>query len=82
MYHIAREAGTDKVLDALLQMLPITRHIQFADAPGRHEPGTGKIDFSPIFAAIDASAYDGWAAAEYLPEGKTVDGLDWLAQFA
>lgn len=57
-------------------------HIQFADAPGRHEPGSGGIDFTPIFAAIDASEYDGWAAAEYLPEGKTGDGLDWLDQFA
>jgi hydroxypyruvate isomerase len=53
-------------------------HIQFADAPGRHEPGTGEIDFGPIFAAIDASAYDGWVAAEYLPANGTVDGLGWL----
>ena len=53
-------------------------HIQFADAPGRHEPGTGMIDFGPIFAAIDASAYDGWVAAEYLPENSTESGLDWM----
>lgn len=53
-------------------------HIQFADAPGRHEPGTGTIDFCPIFKAIDASSYDGWVAAEYFPENSTADSLDWL----
>ncbi|MFT7572694.1 MAG: hydroxypyruvate isomerase [Paracoccaceae bacterium] len=53
-------------------------HIQFADAPGRHEPGTGTIDFGPIFAAIDASAYDGWVAAEFLPASRTENSLDWM----
>lgn len=53
-------------------------HIQFADAPGRHEPGTGGIDFGPIFAAIDASAYNGWVAAEYLPANRTENSLGWM----
>jgi len=57
-------------------------HIQFADAPGRHEPGTGEIDFGPIFAAIDGSDYDGWVAAEYFPENTTTDGLGWMADYA
>lgn len=56
-------------------------HIQFADAPGRHEPGTGSIDFGPIFDAIDASGYDGWVAAEYLPATRTEDGLGWMKAF-
>ena len=53
-------------------------HIQFADAPGRHEPGTGDIDFDAVFAAIETSDYDGWAAAEYVPAGLTEDGLGWM----
>jgi hydroxypyruvate isomerase len=57
-------------------------HIQCADAPGRHEPGTGKIDFAAVFAAIDASGYDGWINGEYVPAGRTEDGLSWLAAFA
>ena len=56
-------------------------HIQFADAPGRHEPGTGAIDFGPIFAAIDASNYQGWVAAEYFPQNDTTDGLGWLETY-
>ncbi len=53
-------------------------HIQFADTPGRHEPGTGTIDFAPIFDAIDTSPYDGWVAAEYVPANGTGNSLDWL----
>lgn len=57
-------------------------HIQFADAPGRHEPGTGTIDFGPIFAAIDTSSCDGWVAAEYLPANGTENSLDWMKTYS
>ncbi len=53
-------------------------HVQFADCPGRHEPGTGKLDFARIFAAIEGSGYDGWVGAEYHPQGATATGLDWM----
>jgi len=54
------------------------RHIQFADAPGRGEPGTGRIDFAPLFAQIDAMGYDGWVAAEYRPTRPTPETLAFL----
>ena len=57
-------------------------HIQFADAPGRHEPGTGDIDFDAVFDTIDVSDYGGWVAAEYLPAGQTEDGLGWMEKYA
>jgi hydroxypyruvate isomerase len=50
-------------------------HIQFADAPGRHEPGSGTIDFAPLFAWIDARGYTGWVSAEYRPSRRTEDTL-------
>jgi hydroxypyruvate isomerase len=49
------------------------RHIQFADAPGRGEPGTGRIDFAPLFAQIDAMGYAGWVSAEYRPSKPTAE---------
>jgi hydroxypyruvate isomerase len=55
-------------------------HIQFADAPGRHQPGTGKIDFVSLFNAIDASGYQGWLGAEYRPSVPTRDSLDWFGR--
>jgi hydroxypyruvate isomerase len=55
-------------------------HVQFADNPGRHEPGTGALDFAAAFAALRAVRYDGAAAAEYRPAGRTEDGLGWMAE--
>ncbi|HEX3593061.1 MAG TPA: TIM barrel protein [Pseudonocardiaceae bacterium] len=53
-------------------------HVQLADSPGRHEPGTGSIDFPAVFRALSANGYRGVVAAEYRPEGATVDGLGWV----
>ncbi len=54
-------------------------HIQIADVPGRHEPGTGEINYPNVLAAIDESGYDGFVALEYVPAAGTEEGLDrWL----
>lgn len=53
-------------------------HIQFADSPGRGQPGTGEIDFQQIFSAIQKSNYSGWCGAEYKPVGVTCDSFGWL----
>lgn len=55
-------------------------HIQFADMPGRGQPGTGNIDFTKIFATIENSTYTGWVGAEYYPTGETPASLDWFRQ--
>ena len=53
-------------------------HIQFADCPGRGQPGTGQIDFANVFSAIEKSAYRGWVGAEYKPLGTTTESLTWF----
>jgi hydroxypyruvate isomerase len=75
-YHAAR-MGLDPAAE-FRRMLPWIRHVQFADSPGRHEPGTGDVNFASLLDAIDGSRYDGWLAAEYNPLGATAAGLDWL----
>lgn len=56
-------------------------HVQLADTPGRHEPGTGEINYPFLFDVIDDLGYDGWIGCEYRPSGKTEDGLSWLASY-
>jgi hydroxypyruvate isomerase len=56
-------------------------HIQFADCPGRAQPGTGIADWAEIFSAIDQSGYDGRTGAEYKPSGGTSASLGWLNHF-
>jgi hydroxypyruvate isomerase len=52
-------------------------HIQFADCPGRGQPGTGQLNFERVFSAIEKSAYSGWVGAEYNPVGTTSESLSW-----
>ncbi len=53
-------------------------HIQFADVPGRGQPGTGTIEFENLFTTIEQSNYNGWVGAEYKPVGDTRQSFDWL----
>lgn len=79
IYHMHIMEGD--VVPTVKRLLPRIGHIQFADAPGRHEPGTGEIDFPEIFAALDRIGYDGWVGAEYDPSRATADTLGWLQPF-
>ncbi|RDJ20649.1 hydroxypyruvate isomerase [Bosea caraganae] len=53
-------------------------HVHFADRPGRHEPGTGELDFPAIRRALAEIDYDGLIGCEYVPSRRTEDGLHWL----
>ncbi len=77
VYHAARLGLEPDVAFAAVQ--PQVAHVQFADCPGRHEPGTGKVPFERVFAAIERSGYEGWLGAEYHPSSeRTADTLGWL----
>jgi hydroxypyruvate isomerase len=58
--------------------LDLIGHIQIADNPGRHEPGTGEINYPFLFGHLDAIGYRGWVGCEYKPKAATLDGLGWL----
>lgn len=73
IYHTAMMG--DDPATTLQAVWPFVRHIQFADAPGRGEPGTAKVDFPPLFALIDRLGYAGWVSAEYRPTRPTVETL-------
>jgi hydroxypyruvate isomerase len=53
-------------------------HIQLADNPGRHEPGSGEINFPFLLRHLDTIGYGGWVGCEYKPAGRTEDGFGWL----
>jgi hydroxypyruvate isomerase len=57
--------------------LPQIGHIQLADNPGRHQPGTGEINFPFLFGVLEQLGYSGWIGAEYKPSGGTRDSLGW-----
>jgi hydroxypyruvate isomerase len=61
--------------------LPRIAHIQLADNPGRHEPGTGEINYPFLFGFLDKIGYSGWIGCEYKPLTETAAGLGWFAPY-
>lgn len=79
VYHM-RMMGED-VAGTIERWLNAIGHIQVADVPGRHEPGTGSIDYGTLFNLLDRSGYAGWIGCEYKPAGRTEDGLGWTRRY-
>jgi len=75
-YHVAR-AGSDP-LKRVDETLSWIRHVQIADHPGRHQPGTGDLELDRFVERLDELGYDGFVGLEYIPEGPMVDALAWL----
>lgn len=75
VYHAQRMEG--ELANTLRQHLVRIGHIQVADNPGRHEPGTGEINYAWLFKHIDAIGYEGWVGCEYKPLAGTEAGLGW-----
>ena len=75
IYHAAMMGDDPAAI--LTALLPHIRHVQFADAPGRGEPGTGRLDFPALFALLDRLGYGGWISAEYRPSRATPETLGW-----
>jgi hydroxypyruvate isomerase len=76
IYHMQRMEG--ELAATLEKHLPRIAHIQLADNPGRHEPGTGEINYPFLFALLDRLGYEGWIGCEYKPLTSTTEGLGWL----
>jgi 2-dehydrotetronate isomerase len=78
LYHAQMTEGN--LIDNLRAHGPRIGHIQVADVPGRHEPGTGEVNWRAVFAAIEKLDYRGWIGCEYQPRANTVEGLGWRQQ--
>lgn len=76
IYHMSRMGENCRAF--LQQHLDKIGHIQFADCPGRGQPGTGNLDFADLFGLLDRLDYPGWVGAEYRPQGMTGESLAWL----
>ena len=79
IYHMQRMEG--ELANTIKTNVGQIGHMQLADTPGRHEPGTGEINYPFLFAAIDEAGYDGWIGCEYVPAAKTEAGLGWFAPY-
>ena len=76
LYHLT--VNGDDVSTAIATYADRIAHVQIADAPGRHEPGTGKIPIDQYLKELAAAGYDGWVGLEYKPSTTTTESFDWI----
>lgn len=79
IYHMQIMEGD--LAPTIQQHLARIPHMQLADTPGRHEPGTGEINYPFLFDFIDRLGYGGWIGCEYKPLGSTLEGLGWARPY-
>ena len=56
-------------------------HIQIADNPGRHQPGSGEINYPWLIGDLMASGYAGYLGLEYIPTPDSVQSLAWVSEY-
>ncbi len=76
VYHLQRMEGN--IIATLRALLPRIGHVQIADPPARHQPGTGELNFLSILSALDDAGYAGHVGLEYKPLGTTRESLLWI----
>ncbi|MEW5321658.1 hydroxypyruvate isomerase [Geobacillus thermoleovorans] len=79
VYHMAR-LGRD-VTATFAAYAPLIAHVQFADAPGRHEPGTGGLPYREIFAFLQECGYNGAIGLEYIPSRESSESFSWYDEY-
>ena len=78
-YHVQIICGD--LIKRLERHLPLIGHLQIAGVPERSEPDIGEINYPAIFEAIERVGWKGWVACEYIPRGRTEDGLGWARPY-
>jgi hydroxypyruvate isomerase len=76
LYHLA--SNGDDLERAIADHGHRVAHVQIADAPGRHEPGSGNLDLDRYLSLLAAAGYAGWVGLEYQPSGASADSFAWL----
>lgn len=78
-YHMQKMRG--ELVAEFARLMPRIAHVQIADNPGRHEPGTGEINYAFVLGELDRLGYAGWVGAEYRPAAGTSEGLGWMRPY-
>jgi hydroxypyruvate isomerase len=78
IYHAQLSEGN--LMNTMSSAFPAIGHVQIADVPGRHEPGTGEINYPAVLCHLASLGYAGYVGLEYVPLQDTCASLGWLRQ--
>lgn len=73
VYHMQINEGN--MIDTLKEYIDTIGYIHVADAPGRHEPGTGEINYPNVFSALDELKYQGIIGFELDPINSSNEAI-------
>jgi len=73
IYHVQIMDGN--LIDTIRKNVAYIGHFHVGDVPGRHEPGTGEINYANLFRAIRETGFNGYVAMEYVPANDAMDTL-------
>jgi hydroxypyruvate isomerase len=79
VYHMQIMEGN--LIQTIEKNMAKIAHVQIADVPGRHEPGTGEVNFENVFRAMDVAGYEGLIGCEYTPSWTTAQSLQWVKPY-
>ncbi|SRR6266568_2500858 len=79
-YH-ASVAGEEPVR-CFHEHIDLIGHVQIADAPGRHQPGTGLAPIATFLDSLDQGGYTRFVGLEYKPLGSTAESLEWMKNYS
>jgi hydroxypyruvate isomerase len=73
VYHMQLNEGS--ICDTLTKYIDQIGHVHVADAPGRHEPGTGEINYTNVFACLEQLGYQYRIGFELFPKTSTAEAV-------
>lgn len=76
IYH--QQISEGNLIPTIRQNVQWIGHFHMADTPGRHEPGTGEINYANVLDAIAGLPYHGYIGLEYQPTQPDMGALDFL----
>ena len=79
LFHACRE-GED-IPAVLTANIARIGHIQIADVPGRHQPGSGTMDYPALFRLLEQLGYNGAIGMVYIPQRNTGESLTWIEAY-
>jgi hydroxypyruvate isomerase len=83
LYDVYHQQITEgNVIQTISEHVEDIGHIHVADVPGRHEPGTGELNYANVFGAIDAAGYDGYVGCEFSPTGDPDEAMAGVLEIA
>jgi hydroxypyruvate isomerase len=80
IYH--QQVSEGNLIANITEHLDLIGYLHVADVPGRHEPGTGEINYANVLRQISEAGYNGYVGLEYRPSGDSFQSLGTIIEIA